>query len=233
MSEAAVAKAKRSTSDKRDEARTADGTAKRQALAMWALLGEGGAAFGGKLMPKIEKAERDALCGAGLVEVEKRERGAFWLTVTDKGWEWAERHLADPLPERTYGGAIVLRAWLDRVQRFLQARDLRLYELFALDDRRPERKSDPSPEYAELRKRIRSAYHEVAGGFDRRLLLRDLRPMLTDIDRQLVDFALLRMVREGEASLMQLDYRPDVTDEDRAASVQIGNEPRHIIWIAG
>lgn len=203
------------------------------ALAMWALLGEGGEAFGGKLTPKIDKEERNALGEAGLIQVEKRKNGAYWLTVSDKGWEWAEQHLSDPLSTRSQGSAIVLRAWLSRVQSYLQSRDLRLYELFALDAKTSKTDSDPVPEQIDVRERIRVAYQEAAGGFDRRLLLRDLRPKLADIDRHLVDSELLRMVRDGEASLMQLDYRPDVTDEDRVASVQIGNEPRHIIWITG
>ena len=75
-------------------------SAEKQALAMWALLGEGGAAYGGTLKPEIEKAEREALKREGLVEVEKKGR-AYWLAVTDKGWDWAEHHLNDPLPEKT------------------------------------------------------------------------------------------------------------------------------------
>lgn len=226
-----VAKAKRMSSNSGAKP-TADAAARSQALAMWALLGEGGEAFGGKLTPEIDKKQRDALREAGLVDVEKKKNGAFWLTISDKGWEWAEQHMTDPLPLRSQSGAIVLRAWLSRVQKFLQSRDLRLYELFAAGETSSETSPDLLSEFAEIREKIRVAYFDAAGGFDRRLLLRDLRPRLAGIDRHLIDSALLRMMREGEVSLMQLDYRPDVTDEDRAASVQIGNEPRHIIWIA-
>ncbi len=55
---------------------------------------------------------------------------------------------------------------------------------------------------------------------------------LPEIDRSELDTALKRMQREEEASLMQLDNRTDVTDADRGAALQIGNEPRHIIWIS-
>jgi hypothetical protein len=207
--------------------------AEKQALALWALLGEGGGGYGGKLKPEIEKAERDALQRAGLIEVEKHKGGTLWLTITDKGWDWAEQHLADPLPEKTFAGAFVLRAWLSRVKGYLQAKDVRLAEILAT-------RTMPAPgglgqvkhDHAALRERIRAAYHDVAGGFNRRVLLRDLRPKLADIDRDKVDAALMQMMRDEEASLMQLDYRPDVTDEDRDASLQIGSEPRHIIWIS-
>jgi hypothetical protein len=206
--------------------------AKRQALAMWTLLGEGGEGYGGKLKPEVGKAEREGLEQGGLISVKKRERGAFWLTVTDEGWDWAERHLADPLPEKTQGGAFVLRAWLARLQSYLKAKKVPLVEVLVVELSAPLEPARSAMAHGEVRERIRAAYQDAAGGFDRRLLLRDLRPHLVDIDRQLIDAALMKMLRDGEASLMQLDYRPDVTDEDRAASLQIGNEPRHIIWIA-
>src|ERR1700761_3496846 len=81
--------------------------AEKQLLALWALLGAGGCGHGGKLKPEIKKAERDALERAGLVEVKKKNR-AYWLAVTDKGWDWAEQHLRDPLPEKSQSGTFVL-----------------------------------------------------------------------------------------------------------------------------
>jgi hypothetical protein len=207
--------------------------AAKQALAMWALLGEGGEAYGGRLKPEIKKSEREALQQAGLIDVPPRTRAGYWLVVTERGWDWAEQHLADPLPANN-GGALILQAWLTRLQGFLQARDLRLADLFAEQpghfSKRPEARKALDP--IEMRKRIRAAYHDLAGGFDRRVLLRDLRPKLADIDRPLLDAALMEMLRDQEASLMQLNFRPDVSDEDHAAALQIGNEPRHIIWIS-
>jgi hypothetical protein len=236
MSEDAVAKTEKASNSRKPKTATAapktqaQKNATKQALAMWALLGEGGAAYGGMLKPAIEKAEREALAREGLVEVEKRERGAFWIEVTDKGWDWAEQHLNSPVAETKYS-SIVLQAWLSRLQSFLKAQDLRLSHVLAspLDKPSPPaRESDSN----DLRQRIRSAYHEIAGGFDRRVLLRDLRPRLNDVDRGLVDATLMQMLRDQEISLMQLDYRPDVSGEDHAAALQIGNEPRHLIWIS-
>ena len=134
-----------------------------------------------------------------------------------------------PLPEKAFGGAFVLRAWLSRLQGFLKARDLRLADLFVVGSATP---PQPTEDPTDLRQRIRHAYHDVAGGFDRRVLLRDLRPMLSDIDRGLVDATMMQMLRDQEISLMQLDFRPDVSGEDHAAALHIGNEPRHLIWIS-
>jgi hypothetical protein len=203
----------------------------RQALALWALLGEGGGGYGGKVKPEIEKPEREALLRAGLIAVAKHKGGALWLTVTDEGWDWAEQHLTEPLPEKSFGGAFVLRAWLSRLKGYLRAKDVRLAELLAAGTA-PVSGGSVNAAHGALRKRIRAAYHDIAGGFNRRVLLRELRPRLADIDREQVDAALMQMLRDDEASLMQLDYRPDVTEEDRNASLQIGSEPRHIIWIS-
>jgi hypothetical protein len=222
-------KPKRSDATKAPPMTREQRAAAKQALAMWGLLGEGGEAFGGVLKPAIDKAEREALEHRGLITVEKKERGALWLVVTESGWDWAERNMAVPLPEKAFGGAFVLRAWLSRLQTFLKIRDFRLADLFAVPPGQP---PQPPEDLADLRQRIRHAYHDVAGGFDRRVLLRDLRPKLSDIDRGLVDATLMQMLRDQEISLMQLDYRPDVSGEDHAAALHIGNEPRHLIWIS-
>jgi hypothetical protein len=207
--------------------------AEKQALAMWALLGTGGAAYGGTLKPPIEKAERAGMLQAGLVEAEKRERGALWLTVTDKGWDWAERHLGDPLPDKTFGGALVLQVWLARLQAFLRMRDIRLAELFVAQQEpsKPGHGIAAPPDHAELRERIRTAYLEVAGGFNRRALLSDLRAKLGNIDRSIIDEALEKMHFEDGTMLMTLDNPQEITPVVRAAELKLRGEPMHILWI--
>jgi hypothetical protein len=84
-----------------------------------------------------------------------------------------------------------------------------------------------------LNERIRAAYLSITGGsFNKRALLADLRGRLSDISRNLLDDALVRMQRQGDATLMQLDNRPDITQADREAAIQVGQEPRHILWIS-
>jgi len=215
--------------------------AEKQALALWALLGNGGAGFGGAMKPEIKKAEREALLRAGLITEEPRAR-AKWLEVTDRGWRWAEEHLSDSLPDKSYGGAFVLRAWLTRLQAFMRARNIGLADVLGSQERRPQSVNDrgavATPEgrapldYQMLRERIRKAYLDVTGGsFNTRALLSDIRERLRDIGRDMLDGALKRMQREEDASLMQLDNRAEITDADNAAALYIGSEPRHILWI--
>jgi hypothetical protein len=211
--------------------------AEKQALAMWALLGNGGSGFGGAMKPAVEKGEREALYSAGLITVEKRAR-SFWLEVTDRGWRWAEEHLDHALPEKTFAGAFVLHAWLARLQAFMRARGIGLADVLGpAEARGAETQAGPaetpaSIDYPMLRDRIRNAYLDVTGGrLNTRALLSDVRKRLQDISRDVLDGALKRMQREDEASLMQLDNRAEITDADRAAALYIGSEPRHIVWI--
>jgi hypothetical protein len=83
-----------------------------------------------------------------------------------------------------------------------------------------------------MRERIRAEYRSLAGGaFNKRVLLKDLRDRLSDVSREALDGALLRMAREEGTSLVELDNRREIQPSDRTAAIQIGGEPRHILWI--
>jgi hypothetical protein len=199
-----------------------------QTLMLWALLGRGGSALAKDIKPKIEKKDRERLVERGLVEATKIKQ-AFQLEVTDEGWAWAGKNLAAPLPSRSTAGAAILQAWLERLGVYLRATATPLSDVLAT---RPESHEDSHPDTGALRDRIRAAYLQVTGGsFNRRALLRDVRVRLDDIDRQVLDAALLRMQIDDDAALLPLDNRAEITDTDRAAAIQIGAEQRHILWI--
>ncbi len=88
-------------------------------------------------------------------------------------------------------------------------------------------------DHSSLSERIRDTYLSLTGGsFNKRALLADIRRSLSDVSRNALDDTLMRMQRQGDATLMQLDNRPDVTQADQEAAIQIGQEPRHILWIS-
>lgn len=177
-------------------------------------------------MPEPKKADRDALGNEGLIKWEKRGQ-RIWIEVTDKGWAWAGKHLGAALPANSRAGGQVLRAWLTRLEAFLEARGFVLADV--LGPQQPERWP---ADYFAVRQRIRKAYLEATGDrLNTRALLSDIREKLKDIDRATLDEALTRMQREQEASLYQLDNKFEITDTDRAAAIYFGNEPRHILWI--
>jgi hypothetical protein len=214
----------------------------KQTLIIWALLANGGQGLARGLKPEVDKSEREALIHLGLLTAERRKQ-AYWLEVTDRGWRWAEDHLGDELPDRSYAGTFVLRAWLRRLRAFIQGGNLSLADIISPqpivpghDDRdQGVKRTSPAAtmDYEGLCQRIRKAYLEVTGGrYNTRALLSDIRPKLQGVDRATLDETLKRMEREERASLMQLDNRIEITPADRDAEIQIGREPRHILWIA-
>lgn len=94
-----------------------DAPTPQQALILWCLLGRGGTALQGTLVPEVKKADREALVAGRYLKVEKQAR-ALRLTVTDKGWNWAGGHLDAPLPPAFR----VLQDWLGRIGTDLAAR---------------------------------------------------------------------------------------------------------------
>ena len=199
--------------------------AEKQTLVLWALLANGGDGFGKELKPEVDKPERDGLLKAGLISVEKRNR-AYWISVTDRGWRWAEDHLSDRLPDRSYAGTYILAGWLKHLQTFMRVSNTSLADILVP-------KKGTALDYDILREQIRTAYLAVTGGdFNRRALLADIRRRLPNVDRAALDNALELMQRQGDATLMQLDNRPDITSADEEAAIQIGQESRHILWIS-
>jgi hypothetical protein len=212
--------------------------AEKQTLVLWALLAKGGEGFGNELKPEVEKPEREALLKAGLIGVEKRKR-SYWLSVTDRGWRWAEEHLGDKLPDRSYAGTFILEGWLKHLHAFMRATNTPLAEILAPTPepkkRGPAEESNAgaSTDYCSVRERIRAAYLAVTGGtYNKRALLADIRRRLPDVGRDALDYTLKQMQGQGDATLMQLDNRPDITPADRAAAIHIGQEARHILWIS-
>lgn len=87
-----------------------DSPTPQQALILWCLLGRGGTALQGTLVPKVAAADRKALIADGYLEAGKQAR-PIRLTVTDKGWNWAGSHMDAPLPPAFRA----LQDWLGRI----------------------------------------------------------------------------------------------------------------------
>ena len=120
-----------------------------------------------------------------------------------------------------------LAGWLKPMQTFISERKTPLAEINV------PRKNTGTPKYDILREQIRTAYLAVTGGiFNKRALLAEIRRRLPNVGRAALDTALELMQRQGDATLMQLDNRPDITAADEAAAIHIGQEPRHILWIS-
>lgn len=210
----------------------------RQGLLLLALLARpDGAAAQKDLRPPPDPAVRRPLERDGWIRTVKRGRGNV-IEVTDKGWDAGGTALQALLPEDADGAVAVLRAVLVRLDAFMATRELALSDLLA-----PQSGTPPSPSGAvvggpeagegeDLRARIRAAYLAVTGGrLNTRALLKTLRPHLPDVPGDALDAALKAMQADGTVRLYRIDNRVEITDQDRAAAVQVAGEPRHILWI--
>ena len=90
----------------------------------------------------------------------------------------------------------------------------------------------PQPGGADIRTRIEQAYLKVTGGkFNQRGVLADIRSHLQDLPREAVDAELRKMGGEEGVNLMGLDNKQEATPERQAAAVEVGGEPRHLLWL--
>jgi hypothetical protein len=213
---------------------------KTQTLILWALLAKtGGTSPQKSIRPDVKKSDRDALVRAGLIAHEKRGR-ELWLKIADKGWAWATNHLDADLPTYSPAAGVILRDWLTRLKAYMEAQGIALMDVLGPQQRpKPDSRALPKPPlkavppgYPDIRQRIRKAYLQITSGrFHTRAHLCDIRKKLRNIGRCALDEAFVRMQREQEASLYQLDNRIEITAADRAAAIYVGREPRHILWI--
>ncbi len=233
----------------------------QQALLLWCLLGRGGTALQGTLVPEVRKADREALLAGRYLTVEKQAR-ALRLTVTDKGWNWAGTHMDAALPPAFRA----LQDWLGRVGADLAASGRLLADFVGpvADGPPPEKpqtreraaaggraakgskaaatpaarsKSAARPKKPlspkQLRARIEAAYLALTGGARARpVRLSALRAALADLDRATVDAGLLALSSgDRTARLSQFSDPRSLDDAERDAAFSPAGEAFHILRI--
>lgn len=213
----------------------------KQRLILWCLLGRQGRAVQSAIVPKVEKADREALIAGKLLTSEKQGRSIL-LTVTDRGWNWAGTHLRDPLP-KTFQ---VLQDWLERIDRHLAVTGGTLAELIGpppaaptpAATKRPRAKTPPTAARKRaagpaIRERLETAYLALTGGERARAVrLSALRAHLSDLDRAAVDAGLRAILRgDATARLSQLTDPKALDAAERAAAYSPAGEPFHLLWI--
>lgn len=217
----------------------------KQALILWCLLGRHGSALQSAVVPRIDKADREALIAGRYLEAEKQGR-SLRLTVTDKGWAWAGEHMREPLPPSFR----VLQDWLERMQADLAATGRTLAELVGSAPEEPapaeprsrarrasskgsNSKGSKTPTPKQLRARIESAYLALTGGERAKAVrLSALRAGLADLDRATVDAGLAAILRGDQtARLSQFSDPKSLDPAEREAAFSPAGEPFHIIWI--
>jgi len=218
----------------------------KQALILWCLLGRHGSALQSALVPRVEKADREALLAGRYVEAT-REGRSLRLTVTDRGWNWAGAHLRAPLPPSFR----VLQDWLERIDADLAATGRTLAELIGPPPEEPAPAAPPArakgaakgtakrvtkpkqPTAKQLRARIETAYLALTGGERAKAVrLSALRAELADLDRGTVDAGLAAILAgDKTARLSQFSDPKSLNAAEREAAFSPAGEPFHILRI--
>jgi hypothetical protein len=220
----------------------------KQTLILWDVLARGGSAAQADIPFKVEPKDREALVKARLLATTKIGR-SLWLTVEDAGWSWADDHLDAPLaapaaPKKAAKNPVkaapappkipTLQVWLTRLHAFLRARRLSLADVLPQvppPAPQPKPKASRKPRLATLADRISAAVARLQGSPQRDgLRLSALRAALPDIDRAVLDDALVQLFEEAKINLMSLSNPPDI-ERERPACVRYKGQELQVLWM--
>lgn len=175
-----------------------------------------------RLGPKLDKPGRDRLNRLGLVETTPGRPLVHELT--DSGWAVCRELFGAATPPRATGQGKALYTLLKALRRHFDRADLVPADVFLPPDRATAAEAAPEDQ-------VRAAYHRLSakpGGWVGLARLRDEVPGLA---RAEVDAALVNLYRQPGVSLIPEENQKVLTDADRAAAVEIGDQNKHLIAI--
>lgn len=209
-----------------------------ETLFLWRLLASGDGEFLKYIKPDPGASQRRRLKEAGLIETEsrrdarpgKRPARSTYISLSEKGWEWAANHLDAKVSERSTAAGPILQEILARLKSHLQSQD---YSLADFISGHCQSQSSHQGYGEDLHERVRAAYFLVTGGrANVRARLADLREQLADVTRKELDESLLAMERQGIVILYPLDNPQEIHPQDeQAALANAVGTPRHIVYM--
>ncbi|MCE7001773.1 hypothetical protein LWC34_02800 [Kibdelosporangium philippinense] len=167
----------------------------------------------------MTKPYRMALQDADLI-VTDEDTKPFRHELTERGWKWCADELAADIPARAGSVGAGLYAVLAGVHRYLDRAGLALSDVFKAET-----------EIVDLEGLIRDAYERLAARPKAWVRLADLRPLLGNVPRDAVDETLRNMDSDGDVTIIPDADQKNLTVEDRAAALRIGNEDNHQLAI--
>jgi hypothetical protein len=190
-------------------------------------------------------SRRASLVSWGFIEELKAKkpgskgRAAKYVRLLDKGWEWCQDHMTEPLPAMNVSRP-VLQGLLRILSGFFSQQDS-CCSLGDLVNQSKTAESKPVVTPASLviapslKDRVRETCRAITGGAEGvRIRLADVRSRLTDVAPEEMNSILLQMEREGAISLYRLDNPEEITEADKAAAlVTVGGTENHILYEGG
>ncbi|MGK2880034.1 MAG: hypothetical protein ACSLE6_04305 [Mycobacterium sp.] len=179
-----------------------------------------------KLGPDLKKSDRDELVRRHLIEVNAASRPMV-IDLTDNGWATCARLIGADIPPLSKGQGKAMYTVLRGLRRYFDREDLAPSAVFY-----PIGEVAPvgSPA-ADVESRVRAAYVNLAardGGWVDLVRLRDALP---EVSPHELDAALTLMYRLPDVSLIPQENQKILTEADRAAAVNIGDQHKHKIAI--
>jgi hypothetical protein len=177
---------------------------------------------------ELKKERRDDLAKRGLIKV-RRERNRYHIELDERGWFWCSEQNGAEIPRGMGHGGAAAYAMLAGLQRSLgHLGKATVPELFARLGESPAVGATAS---TDVEAQVRKAYQALAAGPGSWIKLADIRSALGGLARSELDQVLVAMNRASDVSIVPESNQKALTDRDRAAAVQIGNQYKHLIAI--
>lgn len=175
-----------------------------------------------RLGPKLDKRGRDRLNSLGLIE-STRSR-PLTHELTDSGWALCRELFGAATPARSTGQGRALYTLLRALGAHFERAELAPADVFLPATVSEQAASTPDTV-------LRAAYHRLSTAPGSWVGLARLRDEVPYLSREAVDAALVELYREPGVSLIPEENQKVLTEADRAAAVEIGNQNKHLIAI--
>lgn len=236
----------------------------KQALLLWRLIAAETEAEREPMVsaarPELTPTERGQLVKHGLVELERRGRGRYYI-LTDKAWATAAEMLdVEILKSRSTTGAEALQGVLRHLLTYANHHEIPIASIFSSlaapepaakpavsRDTKPSSRtkarsneqratqSKPAGDTGTtngLATTIERACVDLTGGRrQERVRLTALRKKLRAVSREKLDAALLELQDQGRLVLYRDDNTSALTEADHDAALIVGNAPRHLVYL--
>jgi hypothetical protein len=181
---------------------------------------------------ELKKENRERLAALGLIEVREEKR-RIYLNLSEKAWT---RRLFDAIgtepPARSgYQGAAIY-GQVAALRQFLDTSGLALSDYFVPQEQKPvPAVATPDLSVEDVMELICKAYAGLARRPGDAVKLVRIRAELSHVERGRIDEALIGLDGRKDVRLFAEANQKTLSDADRAAAVNVGNQDLHLLAI--